>query len=72
MSDIQIIQDPDPGTRMVRFCGDLLSFTLRLPKSEAGTAWVRTNNGPAPGNPAIIGTPLDRWLCAPIFQWVCL
>jgi len=47
MSDIQIIQDPAPGTRMVRFCGDLLSFTLRLPKSEAGTAWVRTNIGHA-------------------------
>jgi starch synthase (maltosyl-transferring) len=47
MSEIQIIQDPAPGTRMVRFCGDLLNFTLRLPQSEAGTAWVRTNIGQA-------------------------
>jgi predicted glycogen debranching enzyme len=47
MSEIQLIQDPAPGTRMVRFCGDLLNFTLRLPQSEAGTAWVRTNIGHA-------------------------
>jgi predicted glycogen debranching enzyme len=47
MSEIQIIQDPAPGTRMVRFCGDLLKFTLRLPQSETGTAWVRTNIGQA-------------------------
>jgi starch synthase (maltosyl-transferring) len=47
MSEIQIIQDPAPGSRMVRFCGDLFNFTLRLPQSEAGTAWVRTNIGHA-------------------------
>jgi len=43
--DEQIIQDPAPGTRLVRFCGDLLHLTLQLPCSQAGTAWVRTNIG---------------------------
>jgi starch synthase (maltosyl-transferring) len=47
MPAIQIIQDPAPGTRLVRFCGDVLNFTLRLPQAEAGTAWVRTNIGQA-------------------------
>ncbi|MGD8993097.1 MAG: amylo-alpha-1,6-glucosidase, partial [Desulfobacterales bacterium] len=43
--DDRIIQDPAPGTRLVRFCGDLLNFTLQLPNSRAGNAWVRTNIG---------------------------
>ena len=47
MAEIQLIQDPAPGTRMVRFCGDTLNLSLRLPQSEAGTAWVRTNIGQA-------------------------
>ena len=47
MSETQIIQDPAPGSRIIRFCGDLQNFTLRLPQSEAGTAWVRTNIGHA-------------------------
>ncbi len=45
--DAQIVQDPSPGTRMVRFCGDMLTFTLILPQFESGTAWVRTNIGHA-------------------------
>ena len=45
--ETQIVQDPMPGTRMIRFCGDLLTFTLRLPHSQPGTAWVRTNIGHA-------------------------
>jgi predicted glycogen debranching enzyme len=32
---------------MVRFCGDMLTFTLILPQFEPGTAWVRTNIGHA-------------------------
>ena len=24
------------------------------------------------GNPAVIGNPLDRWLCDPLFREVCL
>ncbi len=43
----QIIQDPAPGKRLVRFCGDLLKLTLQLPGSQAGSAWVRTNIGHA-------------------------
>ena len=45
--DNQIIQTPLPGTRMIRFCGDLLTFTLTLPRTQAGSAWVRTNIGHA-------------------------
>ena len=45
--DAQIVQDPRPGSRMIRFCGDLLTFTLMLPQSQSGTAWVRTNIGHA-------------------------
>jgi predicted glycogen debranching enzyme len=32
---------------MIRFCGDLLTFTLTLPQPQSGTAWVRTNIGHA-------------------------
>ena len=45
--ETQIVQDPIPGTRMIRFCGDLLTFTLTLPRPQSGTAWVRTNIGQA-------------------------
>ena len=45
--DFQIIQDPRPGTRIIRFCGDLQTFTLTLPQPLTGTAWVRTNIGHA-------------------------
>jgi predicted glycogen debranching enzyme len=45
--ETQIVQDPIPGTRMIRFCGNLLTFTLRLPQSQSGNAWVRTNIGQA-------------------------
>ena len=45
--DAQIVQDPLPGTRMISFCGDLMIFTLTLPQSQSGTAWVRTNIGHA-------------------------
>ena len=43
--DNQIVQDPAPGKRLVRFCGDTLTLTLQLPNTQAGTAWVRTNIG---------------------------
>jgi predicted glycogen debranching enzyme len=45
--DNQIIQDPSPGTRMVRFCGDMLTLSLQLPMPLSGSAWVRTNIGHA-------------------------
>jgi starch synthase (maltosyl-transferring) len=41
----QLIQNPAPGTRMVKFCGDTVEFTLNLPHAKNGTAWVRTNIG---------------------------
>ncbi|MGD9225524.1 MAG: amylo-alpha-1,6-glucosidase [Desulfobacterales bacterium] len=43
----QIVQDPEPGTRIRRFCGDTLALILELPQPESGTAWVRTNIGHA-------------------------
>ena len=45
--DDQIVQDPAPGTRLVRFCGDMQTLTLKLQRSQSGTAWVRTNIGHA-------------------------
>jgi starch synthase (maltosyl-transferring) len=41
----QLIQTPGPGTRMVKFRGDVLTFKLGLPQPLEGTAWVRTNLG---------------------------
>jgi predicted glycogen debranching enzyme len=43
----QLIQHPIPGSRMVKFCGDQLVFTLTLPQAQEGSAWVRTNIGQA-------------------------
>ncbi len=43
----QLIQDPSPGKRMVKFCGDTAVFTLILPQPQNGSAWVRTNIGQA-------------------------
>jgi len=43
----QIVQDPAPGTRIRKFCGDTVTLSLELPRSESGTAWVRTNIGHA-------------------------
>ena len=43
----QLIQDPTPGKRLVKFCGDTAVFTLILPQPQDGSAWVRTNIGQA-------------------------
>jgi hypothetical protein len=43
----QLIQDPPPGKRMVKFCGDRIGFTLTLPQVQDGSAWIRTNIGQA-------------------------
>ena len=43
----QLLQKPDPGRRMVKFCGDMVVFSLVLPHPQDGTAWVRTNIGQA-------------------------
>ena len=42
-----VIQDPEPGTRMLMFRGDTRTFTLTLPHAEKGSAWLRTNIGQA-------------------------
>lgn len=42
-----IIQIPEPGKHVVKFCGDTAVFSLSLSKPENGTAWVRTNIGQA-------------------------
>jgi len=41
------MQDPAPGTRLLMFRGDTLTFTLFLSHSEKGCAWLRTNIGHA-------------------------
>ena len=43
----QLIQNPAPGRRMVKFCGDTVVFTLVLPHPQDGKAWLRTNIGQA-------------------------
>jgi len=45
--DNNLAQQPSPGTRLVKFRGDTLTFTLTLPHSQTGSAWVRTNLGHA-------------------------
>jgi len=40
-----MIQNPAPGTRLVKFCGDTVDFTLNLARAQNGTAWIRTNIG---------------------------
>jgi len=43
----QLIQEPTPGKRLVKFCGDQIVFKLTLPGAHDGTAWIRTNIGQA-------------------------
>ncbi len=40
-------QSPDAGTHIVKFRGDTLTFSLALPQSRNGSAWIRTNLGQA-------------------------
>ncbi|MDY0376010.1 MAG: amylo-alpha-1,6-glucosidase [Desulfobacterium sp.] len=42
-----IIQNPEPGTSRVMFCGDVVTFTLTVPAEKRGMAWIRTNLGRA-------------------------
>ena len=41
----QLIQNPAPGSHMVKFRGDTVEFVLNLPYARIGTAWIRTNIG---------------------------
>ncbi|MFZ1200595.1 MAG: amylo-alpha-1,6-glucosidase [Desulfobacterales bacterium] len=40
-------QEPVPGSRMLTYCGDTLTFTLALDRPRRGSAWLRTNIGSA-------------------------
>ncbi|UCD31614.1 MAG: hypothetical protein JSV38_12600, partial [Desulfobacterales bacterium] len=42
-----ITQDPAPGTHLLMFRGDTLSFTLSFSHPQNGKAWLRTNIGHA-------------------------
>lgn len=42
-----LTQSPAPGKHLLRFCGDLVSFSLSVPAEMEGTAFVRTNLGHA-------------------------
>lgn len=44
---LNIVQFPPPGESRVVYCGDCVTFTLKLPTKTRGTAWVRTNLGSA-------------------------
>ena len=43
----QIIQDPGPGSRILKFRGDTQTFVLYLNQARKGCAWLRTNIGHA-------------------------
>lgn len=48
MPDADILsQQPAPGSRQAKFCGDVIEFQLRLNTPVAGQAWLRTNLGRA-------------------------
>ncbi len=38
-------QTPSPGTRMIRFSGDTVAFSITVSKMPDGYAWLRTNIG---------------------------
>ena len=42
-----LVQTPEPGKTFVSFCGDTVTFTLKLPWDMSGCAWLRTNLGGA-------------------------
>ncbi len=42
---LHLTQEPAPGNRLVRFCGDTINFKLQLNVARNGTAWIRTNLG---------------------------
>ncbi|OQY02912.1 MAG: glycogen debranching protein [Desulfobacteraceae bacterium 4572_123] len=45
--DTTVTQHPSPGKRLLMFRGDTLCFTLDVPDSKSGRAWLRTNIGAA-------------------------
>ncbi|UCF92219.1 MAG: glycogen debranching enzyme N-terminal domain-containing protein [Desulfobacterales bacterium] len=47
MENSLIWQDPVPGKHLLKFRGDVVTFSLSLAHPQKGTAWVRTNIGQA-------------------------
>ena len=43
----KLIQNPVPGSRMVKFRGDTVTVALNTPVEWQGNAWLRTNIGQA-------------------------
>jgi len=46
-NSILVTQSPAPGTHLLQFRGDTITFTLLLSCKEKGCAWLRTNIGHA-------------------------
>ena len=42
---VLITQNPEPGSRLLKFCGDTQVFTATLSQPMTGRAWLRTNIG---------------------------
>ena len=69
-------QDPQPGSKFVKFAGDTVTFTVTLETPCSGRAWVRTNIGHADVSRREIirqveydETPLKRdWFDIPMHQ----
>ncbi|MGD9730812.1 MAG: amylo-alpha-1,6-glucosidase [Desulfamplus sp.] len=40
-----VTQQPQPGSSMVMFCGDTITFTLTISEPLQGEAWIRTDLG---------------------------
>jgi predicted glycogen debranching enzyme len=47
MHAIAMNQSPEPGTHVIKFRGDTITFTLDLNETLSGRAWLRTNLGQA-------------------------
>ena len=47
MHAIALNQSPEPGTHLIKFKGDTITFTLDLNDTLSGRAWLRTNLGQA-------------------------
>lgn len=46
-NDVRMTQEPPPGTHILKFRGDTLTFRLSVKNQENGKAWLRTNLGHA-------------------------
>ena len=44
---LNVKQTPDPGSHLLRHCGETVTFELFLDAPQAGEAWLRTNLGHA-------------------------